>query len=163
MTAHGSQSGQSIHTQVRWHHASAQERLAEQVTEADVGKRSLQLEDLSLWDLVSAAPKVWVQTGGQERDLGDSGPAVTVDFRRGVRQRVRITEACTVTVTARAGATGQLVLEQDETGGHSVAFGGGSYVWGQGVSDVGQAPGARDIATIYFDGALFWGVITNFS
>lgn len=63
MTRHREQSGPSMHTTVRWMHATAAARLAEVVTELDIGKRSLQLDTLTFYDLASASPKVWALCG----------------------------------------------------------------------------------------------------
>lgn len=70
MSAHSTLAGTAMHTSLRWLHANAAARLAEQVVEADIGKRSLQLDTLTVYDLVSASPKVWAPCGP---GLGGSG------------------------------------------------------------------------------------------
>lgn len=63
MSRHREQAGAAMHTLIRWRHANASARLAEPVAPDDVGKRSLQEDNLTIWDLVSTAPKLWVQSG----------------------------------------------------------------------------------------------------
>lgn len=80
-----------------------------------------------------------------EYDNGNSGAAATIDWKNGNRQKITLTDDCTLTFIAPYGAAGGLFLRviQDGTGGRVIIW-PGTVKWPSG-SSVTLSVGAGDI------------------
>lgn len=94
-----------------------------------------------------------------EYDNGDSGTEITIDWRNGNRQRLRLTDDCTINFIAPLGI-GNLILKVIQDGaGHKEVTNWDIYVrWAEGTKPKMAAGGAaRHLVSFYYDGEIYYG------
>jgi len=102
-------------------------------------------------------------TYNQEFDNGNSGAGtVTIDWRKGNKQKLTLTGSCTIAFTAPAGVCHvQLRLIQGGAGSFTVTWptegvAAGNLAWiGKAAPTLTTAVGAIDIMSIFYNGSFY--------
>ncbi len=93
-----------------------------------------------------------------EYDNGNSGSSFDIDLRHGQKQKITMTDNCTVTLIPPSNGIGTFLLKvvQDGTGSRTISFPPAVKVQA-GVSIVlSTLPNSEDIINIYYDGANYY-------
>lgn len=99
------------------------------------------------------------------KDWGNSGTALTIDWRLGNKHKVTLTDNCTFTFTdpSKPGNF-VLMLVQDATGGRTVTWPANCKWAGGTAPTLSTAANAIDIVSFFYDGTNYYGVASlNFS
>lgn len=98
-------------------------------------------------------------TFAEEVDNGNSGTAAEIDFLSGQKQKLTLTDNCSVTIAPAPGIGHfQLRLIQDATGGHAVTFTGisASRWLGSPVAPaINTTPNGETVVSFYWDGVNY--------
>lgn len=87
-------------------------------------------------------------------DAGNSGTALTIDWRNGPQQKVTLTGDATITSSnPETGGIYQLILVQDGTGGRAVTLTGWDF--GDDTPEYTTTTAAKNVVTATYDGAEY--------
>lgn len=102
-----------------------------------------------------------------EYNNGSKSTSFTVDWRNGNKQKVTLTGSgltCSLTDLSSSAAASGLTLKiiQDATGNRTITSWDSAIKWAGGQAPV-LSTGANkvDIATFYWDGTYYWGILAN--
>ena len=95
-------------------------------------------------------------------DNGNSGAAATVNWGRGNKQKITLSDNVTISFVDPGGPTNLLLVVAQDVGGGNAAWdwtADGSVLWaGSATPTITSDGSAIDIVTFFFDGSDYYGV-----